>query len=161
MTATGQTPSGVKRQVDLAHTVRLVEQGLWPTPTENDSRGGRNRTAQRTNPDSAHHDGLTLVDAVRPWPTPRACDGEKGGNPRLAARGDLQAAVRLEEGAGGRFPTPSARDWKSSHATEATFSANSRPLNEVASGGSGGQLNPTWVEWLMGFPADWTVVEEE
>ena len=22
--------------------------------------------------------------------------------------------------------------------------------------GSGGQLNPTWVEWLMGFPLGWT-----
>jgi hypothetical protein len=23
----------------------------------------------------------------------------------------------------------------------------------------GGQLNPTWVEWLMGFPLEWTVCE--
>jgi len=22
--------------------------------------------------------------------------------------------------------------------------------------GNGGQLNPTWVEWLMGFPIGWT-----
>ena len=22
--------------------------------------------------------------------------------------------------------------------------------------GNGGQLNPTWVEWLMGFPPGWT-----
>ena len=22
--------------------------------------------------------------------------------------------------------------------------------------GDGGQLNPTWVEWLMGFPLGWT-----
>lgn len=38
---------------------------LWPTPTVNDSRGGRNRTAVRSNPNSAHHDGVTLVDAAR------------------------------------------------------------------------------------------------
>jgi len=25
--------------------------------------------------------------------------------------------------------------------------------------GSGGSLNPTWVEWLMGFPLGWTVLE--
>lgn len=38
---------------------------LWPTPTVNDSRGGRNRTAVRSNPGSKHHDGVTLVDAAR------------------------------------------------------------------------------------------------
>ena len=25
--------------------------------------------------------------------------------------------------------------------------------------GNGGQLNPTWVEWLMGFPTGWTDLE--
>jgi hypothetical protein len=25
---------------------------------------------------------------------------------------------------------------------------------------SGGQLNPTWVEWLMGFPLGWTDLED-
>jgi hypothetical protein len=24
----------------------------------------------------------------------------------------------------------------------------------------GGKLNPTWVEWLMGFPLEWTVLED-
>ena len=27
---------------------------------------------------------------------------------------------------------------------------------EESSAGAGGQLNPTWVEWLMGFPLGWT-----
>ena len=30
----------------------------------NDSRNGRNQSAKRTNPDSLHHDGQTLIDAV-------------------------------------------------------------------------------------------------
>jgi hypothetical protein len=25
---------------------------------------------------------------------------------------------------------------------------------------AGGQLNPTWVEWLMGFPLGWTDLED-
>ena len=27
--------------------------------------------------------------------------------------------------------------------------------------GNGGKLNPSWVEWLMGFPIGWTIVETE
>jgi hypothetical protein len=43
------------------------------------------------------------------------------------------------------WPTPAARDWHT-------------PLpNAVAmTGETGGQLNPTWVEWLMGWPLGWT-----
>jgi DNA (cytosine-5)-methyltransferase 1 len=26
--------------------------------------------------------------------------------------------------------------------------------------GHGGSLNPTWVEWLMGFPLGWTDLED-
>lgn len=37
---------------------------LLPTPTVNDSRGGRNATAGRSNPGSAHHAGWTLTDIV-------------------------------------------------------------------------------------------------
>jgi len=29
----------------------------------------------------------------------------------------------------------------------------------VSSAGVTGTLNPTWVEWLQGFPLEWTVVE--
>jgi hypothetical protein len=61
-----------------------------PTPTVNDSRGGRNRTAARSCPESAHHDVVTLVDAVSLLPTPTARDW-KGENRR---GDDLPGAVR-------------------------------------------------------------------
>lgn len=54
-----------------------------------------------------------------------------------------------------RFPTPTARDWKSGKASAATHARNARPLSEVI----GGQLNPMWVEWLMGYPLGWTDFE--
>ena len=31
--------------------------------------------------------------------------------------------------------------------------------SDPAGTATGGQLNPTWVEWLMGFPAGWTDCE--
>jgi hypothetical protein len=60
---------------------------------------------------------------------------------------NLETAVALSP-----WPTPTARDWKSGKASDATHDRNSRPLSEVV----GGALNPTWVEWLMGFPLGWT-----
>jgi hypothetical protein len=47
------------------------------------------------------------------------------------------------------FPTPVADDTghRSSH-----YAQGGTALSMVA----GGPLNPTWVEWLMGFPAGWT-----
>ncbi len=54
------------------------------------------------------------------------------------------------------FPTPSARDWKSGNASPETMEKNSRPLNEAVTQGAGGQLNPRWVAWLMGWPIGWT-----
>lgn len=51
-----------------------------------------------------------------------------------------------------RWATPTTRDWRSGKASEATHARNAHPLSEQA----GGLLNPTWVEWLMGWPIDWT-----
>ena len=65
--------------------------GYWPTPTVGDSVGARNRTSGRSSPNSKHHDGVTLCDAITP--------------------------------------------------------------------GKSGSLNPTWVEWLMGYPTGWTDLE--
>lgn len=79
------------------------------------------------------------------WPTPTV----KGNYNRKGASkhsGDgLATKVR-------NFATPTARDWKSGKASQATMDRNSRPLSEQI----GGSLNPTWVEWLMGWPLGWT-----
>ena len=57
------------------------------------------------------------------------------------------------------LPTPSARDYKSSHASEATLSRNARPLNETVAQGNGDWLNPRFVEEMMGFPIGFTELE--
>lgn len=75
----------------------------------------------------------TVTDAQL-WPTPKGSAANYG-RPRDNDRGDLQAAALS-------FPTPTANrpDGLQSHG-----------VNVVT-----GQLNPAWVEWLMGFPAGWT-----
>ena len=75
------------------------------------------------------------------WPTPRANDAEKRGNVSADPRNGLPGAVKL-------FPTPTAR-------------CSQTPCEHGEGGPDlttslGGQLNPAWVEWLMGFPIGWT-----
>lgn len=116
----------------------------WPTPMSSDARGrsGANRNGRQ----------VQLVDAVRMWPTPTAVDGRRGtGTYREWDTGvPLPQAVAMAEQ--GKWPTPTSRDWRSGKASPETLARNSRPLSETV----GGQLNPTWVEWLMGYPIGWT-----
>lgn len=55
-----------------------------------------------------------------------------------------------------KFPTPRSRDWKgqSQRGQHAPMDALPNALNVT-----GGQLNPNWVEWLMGWPIGWTDLE--
>ncbi len=163
--------SGTMRNGRLFRRAPLVprtsgkDSGFWPTPTKADGERGSLMYQGNHNP--------TLLGAVRMfWPTPKG-SAEHYGQPRENDRGDLQAAVMT------MYPTPSARDWRSGLASDATHERNSRPLNEVIVRESfptptanrwdglqshgvnvvSGQLNPTWVEWLMGFPLGWTVCD--
>lgn len=123
------------------------EQGcsLWPTPTALDPAKERMKTTQQEG-NSRH--SLDLPRAVRLWPTPRANEGkdvlQSVPPPRQMEPGkcNLTNAVAMR-----LFTTPCAAD-----ATGSTVGANHRSLrSDVA-----GQLNPTWVEWLQGFPIGWT-----
>lgn len=68
---------------DLAIVVEngLLETGgkVLPTPVVTDAAGARNATANRSNPNSKHHAGVTLTDAVTVLPTPNASDASGGG----------------------------------------------------------------------------------
>jgi hypothetical protein len=128
------------REVESLDEIRSpADRARFPTPTAGDSKSAANLTAGRSNPDSQHHSGVTLTDFVRLWPTPRARDGKGPGY-----EDDLPSTVQ-------RWPTPTKSDGEGG------------PGNSGRQGGEnlrtavGGQLNPTWVEWLMGFPLGWTV----
>lgn len=115
---------------------------MWPTPTATLGTKGGRVTPRKS------REGGTLIEAVsarRQWPTPTVCGNHnrKGASP---TSGDGLATAVL------KCATPTARDWRSGKASQATHDKNSRPLSEQI----GGSLNPTWVEWLMGWPIGWT-----
>jgi hypothetical protein len=114
----------------------------WATYSETWPRAGttRNGTAyqRRSSVPPIYADESSL------WPTPKGSAAHYG-RPRENDRGDLQAAALM-------FPTPVADD--TGHRQE-SYTQGGTALSTVA----GGQLNPTWVEWLMGFPPGWTDLE--
>ena len=78
------------------------------------------------------------------WPTPTR-DSATERSARYAQGGmPLTLAVKM-------WPTPTAQDAKNNGAPS-QMDRNTKPLNAEI----GGALNPTWVEWLMGWPLGWT-----
>jgi len=104
--------------------------GNWPTPTVSDIYTDKLKSSQQT-PGSMH--SVTLPQAVRMW------------------------------------PTPTTANWMTSTSVESTRQQmnngekySSRIMQAVAleEPTATGYLNPTWVEWLMGFPIGWTDLED-
>ena len=113
---------------------------LMPTPIANDAekRG-----------DFDPNKSWGLAGYAKLFPTPTAAAANQGQNLPDGKRGQtLVGAAR-----GQTWATPLARDYKS-HKFSAQRQAKrakerrGKPLNEQV----GGQLNPQWVEWLMGWP---------
>jgi len=104
---------------------------------------------------------LTAGTAFGLWHTPLATDGDKldaqlpAIRRRLAAGREIGLAMQVR-----LWPTPLASDGvKMSTLSKARREAGRLPdslPDAVRSETGSGALNPTWVEWLMGFPIGWT-----
>lgn len=123
------------------------ESGFWPTPRRTDAdRGGRGDLIQavRGNPN----------DHYKTWPTPHGFspDGKSNG----PSGNELGRSVNQSI-----YPTPRAQS-KGGGGTGLDGGTGSREMLEKNHGHqvmkelTGGSLNPTWVEWLMGWPLGWT-----
>lgn len=119
--------------------------GTWP-------RSGMTRsgTAYQRQPLAP----LTGGTAFGSWPTPRTSDTNGPGRHGTGGL-DLRTAVAEAEAGltkDGLYTTPCADD--TGH-RKGKYAQGGTALSSQA----GGQLNPTWVEWLMNFPLGWTEVE--
>jgi hypothetical protein len=83
--------------------------------------------------------GLMLAGTCYPLPTaaPRICVSESGSSP------------------GAVFPTPAARDYRHPNAKSFEERGGGKKGEQLPNS-VGGPLNPTFVEWLMGWPLGWT-----
>ena len=132
---------------------------FWPTPTTPRPHDSEN-TAGKYLPSQKQKD---RAYAVAMWPTPTARDC-KGANSmeHLARNGSRNHTDQLANfvkliptvttGAG--MCGGSANYQRLKEMEEAGVISEVERRSMAA--GNGGQLNPTWVEWLMGFPIGWT-----
>lgn len=119
----------------------------FPTPTAQDSK-------LRSNPAQMKRHSPPLSAGVM-FPTPQVADKQfayKQTPESIAKRAErhqlnLAHVVQL-------LPTPTCQDAKN-NGSQSQKERNTPPLNAVV----GGALNPTWVEWLMGWPLGWTDCE--
>lgn len=132
---------------------------LWPTPTTQETEHPDaiwNQHNRRVSSTGSTH-SMNLADAVKRWPTPTAA-GDVSNAKGKFANPTLGNAVRM-------WPTPRAAQAQTrNHTIYVRESGKPQNLeNQIAQRepqAIGGKLNPTWVEWLMGFPTGWTDLED-
>lgn len=134
------------------------EYGLLPTPAAHDSTDRTKFNPIITSNGTIRHRNkqgtqsrASLSQIVKTWPTPTARLGQNRGpqakrflDPRRS--NDLDDAVAYRQ----KWASPSASPWRSGKGW--TENGHTPQLLEQV----GGQLNPSWVEWLMGWPIGWT-----
>ena len=141
----GMTRSGMlwERQT-LVLRINATESGSWPTPTVcgNYNRKGLSKTS-----------GDGLATAVSKWPTPQASDNRPRATFASTQR-RMEKGKQISLEAKVKWTTPTAHMAKETNAPS-EHSRNTPTLTAQA----GGSLNPTWVEKLMGWPDDWTMLQ--
>jgi hypothetical protein len=133
----------------------MAKFNLWPTP---------DTCAGGTGPSQINRNGPRLQDVVK-WPTPNARDWKD-----TSIMGSLNA-LQTENGQANlprivharMFQTPKAGDGKRTDCPSERARDSPGLSSAVAilgeretPGASTGALNPSWVEWLMGWPIGWT-----
>jgi len=115
------------------------------------------------NPDGTKRNRLDQLARVvyhKQWPTPTATE-RSGVNPNCPEK--IQGLTHAVKS----WPTPCTRDYKGANAKDGLTRNDGKSRmdqlpNAVAHGDKpepSGALNPTWVEWLMGWPIGWTSME--
>jgi hypothetical protein len=136
---------------------------MWPTPTT--QQGGA------TVPDDATWKGRTtaytpdgkkvqvnLKSAVKRWPTPTTKDDRptsQASREKYGAGPTLGQAVRERE----MLPTPIASDADKMPSNSLSRLLKTGDKRGRMNPGNGGQLNPDWQDWLMGWPPGWSGLE--
>jgi DNA (cytosine-5)-methyltransferase 1 len=159
----GMTRNGTAYQLpNLARTITEIGSGLWRTPAAANSNQGPKSKEFYEHCRKTGQSTITLVDEVRHtpnyWPTPTAHNAKEGGYPAEYTR---KTPTLTAEAVASYWPTPSASDNRdrgnlSNPSLQRRIKLGKQLMLSQVVHPTSGKLNPTWVEWLMGFPLDHT-----
>jgi hypothetical protein len=168
----GMTQSGVLYQQPVwEQIIGETESSLWPTPVSSSQMAEDISTVQARLMNKTPYKSR-LVEAVAMWPTPTTVDAPtqpSRANPNLSDAAQMRPNLSELPPTTKEFreskqiwPTPTFG--KLAGGTGGYNMIQDLYLDQKISdeerrsmqAGNGGKLNPTWVEWLMGFPAGWT-----
>lgn len=174
----GTMQNGIAYQLPpLALSTDATASGLWATPQSRDHMPAH--TPEYIAAKKAQGHGMrNLNDEVMLFPTPtRVYTRADWTAEEIEARQKEVKAATLAKGkhhtgngfglnlaqAVNLWPTPNAGDYKAGMSNAPGRQQSSLPrsvgIAEGVSSGRRGGLNPTWVEWLMGFPLLWSELE--
>jgi hypothetical protein len=152
---------------------------MWATPNTMDHLPPRSEEATKKMQEG-HRRGRSRPSNLREqvdeetmklWPTPNAWDGNRGPRSKenLIEKDhqiNLISAVKdaMDPDPVHLWPTPRARDYKDGHKIPPSIQNGSRShhlgTKVLEKRQTSGTLNPTWVEWLMGYPKGWTDLKD-
>lgn len=166
MAMTGTNPDGTERnrtdQLALAvyHGGTKTRQ-MYHTPRATDTGRGENpETFVKRNGDRTEACSGSLASQIcrQMWQTPRAGKTSDENEESWKARNaDGQVSTPPLTLAVKMWATPQARDFRSGEGHRFENPERTKNLNDqAAQTEASGQLNPDWVEWLMGWPIGWT-----
>ena len=154
----GMTRNGLLWELPmLEQTIKGTESGLLqkhslPTPTCNPHLPNKN--ANTTGPKNLVEVAQGKWEHLMPkqtWPTPRSCSAMAATiTPESAWNENRNPNLETIVGRA-MFPTPTCHNSK-----EGAYPAEYNRKTPTLATHAGGKLNPTWVEWLMGWPLGWT-----
>jgi hypothetical protein len=162
----GMRPSRAATNRKTGYLSEMIK--MYPTPTQ-DSASERTKKYSQG--------GMPLPMAVKMFPTPTAgCveGGEQSSRVEMTEKGGfiLRKKNKPENTFGAKlsdamlylekmYPTPTTRDYKDSTLSNSHQNRNSDslPVKMMKEGKPGGKLNPNFVEFLMGYPMNWTKID--
>jgi hypothetical protein len=177
----GMTRNGVLyQQQEWVRPIDATESLSWPTPTavsrpmEGNVRMYRAKieAGEMTEEEAETILGKSVWEAQgkipASWPTPTARDWKGAAGFKSAKRNmaDLTFLAQVRDGHRlSEYPTMSANGMGNTGSQQILQrKVESGEMTEEEkkrmTAGNGGSLNPTWVEWLMGFPTGWTDLKD-